>query len=95
MQKPTEKKKKKKIQKIAEKKEYRLEMRQLRKAWRIAPDTIKMAFLSWIQRDAKSLPTDALSYAYVAIGQLERITDDDPKKDEALDMVQDWIEKHR
>jgi len=39
--------------------------------------------------------TEAMQFAVVAISQLERIRDDDPKRQQALNRVVAWIEKHR
>jgi len=39
--------------------------------------------------------SDALSFATMAISQLERIRKDDPKREEALNQVESWIRKHR
>jgi len=41
------------------------------------------------------IPEHAVQFATMAISQLERISDDDPTKEKALNMVQDWINKHR
>ena len=41
------------------------------------------------------IPEHAIYFATIAISQLERITDDDPTKEKALNMVIDWIKKHR
>jgi hypothetical protein len=39
--------------------------------------------------------SDAMAFATIAISQLERIRQDDPKRQDALDKVARWIEKHR
>ena len=90
----TDKQLEREIQKRAEKKELRFEMRLLRKAWRMACDEIKIAFAAWIEGEKKDLPTDAMTYAQVAIGQLERILKDDPKRPEALAKIQAWISEN-
>ncbi len=41
------------------------------------------------------IPEHAIYLAIIAISQLERISDDDPTRDEALDKVQNWINQHR
>lgn len=41
------------------------------------------------------MPEHAVYFATCAISHLERICDTDPSKQEALDMVQNWIDKHR
>lgn len=90
----TDKQLEREIQKRAEKKELRFEMRQLRKAWKMACDEIKIAFAAWIEGEKKNLPTDAMTYAQVAIGQLERILKDDPKRPEALAKIKAWISEN-
>lgn len=90
----TDKQLERELQKRAEKKELRFEMRQLRKAWKMACDEIKIAFAAWIEGEKKNLPTDAMTYAQVAIGQLERILKDDPKRPEALAKIQAWISEN-
>lgn len=40
-------------------------------------------------------PAHAIYFATIAISQLERIADDDPTKEEALAMVEEWINKKR
>jgi len=40
-------------------------------------------------------PTYALNFATIAISQLERIPDDDPKRVEALDMVEKWLRDNK
>ena len=90
----TDKQLERELQKRAEKKELRFEMRQLRKAWKMACDEIKIAFAAWIEGEKKDLPTDAMTYAQVAIGQLERILKDDPKRPEALAKIQAWISEN-
>ncbi len=42
-----------------------------------------------------SIPEHAVYFATIAISQLDRISDDDPTKGEALDMIQEWINKHK
>jgi hypothetical protein len=39
--------------------------------------------------------TEAMQFATIAISQLERIRDNDPKRDKALEKVETWIIKHR
>lgn len=39
--------------------------------------------------------SDAMSFATIAISQLDRIRDDDPKREEALTKVEQWIQKNR
>lgn len=41
------------------------------------------------------IPEHAVHFATIAISQLQRIADDDPTKDKALNMVQDWINQSR
>jgi hypothetical protein len=41
------------------------------------------------------MPEHAVYFATCAISHLERICDTDPSKQEALDMVQNWIDKHK
>lgn len=43
----------------------------------------------------KRRASSALQYAQVAIGQLDKIRDDDPYRDEALDKVQQWIHENK
>lgn len=88
----TDKQLERELQKRAEKKEIRFEMGQLRRAWRMAPDSIRVAFLSWIRADEKKLPTGAKAYAGFAKEQLRRITDDDPDRQEALGSVRHWLD---
>ena len=40
-------------------------------------------------------PSDAVLFAGIAISQLRRIHEDDPKKNEALDTVLEWIKKEK
>lgn len=40
-------------------------------------------------------PSDAMAFAGIAISQLERIHPKDPRREEALDTVEKWIQKHR
>lgn len=42
-----------------------------------------------------SIPEHAVYFATIAISHLERISDDDPSREKALNMVQDWIKQHR
>ena len=49
---------------------------------------------AWIEGEKKDLPTDAMTYTQVAIGQLERILKDDPKRPEALAKIQAWISEN-
>ena len=39
--------------------------------------------------------SDAMSYARMAIHQLERILADDPKRDEAFELVEEWIYQNK
>jgi hypothetical protein len=40
-------------------------------------------------------PSDAMLFAGIALSQLRRIHQDDPKKNEALDMISNWITNER
>lgn len=40
-------------------------------------------------------PSDAMAFAAIAISQLERIHPKDPKRSEALNKVERWIQSHR
>ncbi len=42
-----------------------------------------------------TIPEHAVYFAQIAISQLERISDDDPTRQKALNMVVDWINKNR
>jgi len=42
-----------------------------------------------------TIPKDAIYCAEIAISHLGKISDDDPKKDVALDMILNWISDHR
>ena len=42
-----------------------------------------------------TIPEHAVYFATIAISQLERISDDDPTRQKALNMVVDWINKNR
>jgi len=39
--------------------------------------------------------TDAVYFATIALSQLSRIRDKDPRRDEAINMVSDWVEKEK
>ena len=39
--------------------------------------------------------SDAVGFALVALSQLSRIRDKDPRRDEAINMVSDWVEKEK
>lgn len=41
------------------------------------------------------IPEHAIYFATIAISQLERISNDDPTKEEALSMVEEWINQKR
>ncbi len=45
--------------------------------------------------ELKAHATEAMQFAMMAISQLERIREDDPKREEALIRVVDWINDHR
>lgn len=47
-----------------------------------------------IQKIQKQPVSDAMTFAGMAISQLERIREDDPKRKQALERVSDWIEKN-
>jgi len=40
-------------------------------------------------------PSDAMAFAAIAISQLERIHPKDPKRLEALNKVERWIQNHK
>ncbi|OQB23959.1 MAG: hypothetical protein BWY11_01478 [Firmicutes bacterium ADurb.Bin182] len=40
-------------------------------------------------------PAQAINFAMTAISHLERISDDDPTREEAFGMVENWIKEHR
>ena len=42
-----------------------------------------------------TIPEHAVYFATIAISQLERISDDDPTRDKALNMVENWIKQNR
>lgn len=42
-----------------------------------------------------TIPEHAVYFAQIAISQLERISDDDPTRDKALNMVENWIKQNR
>lgn len=42
-----------------------------------------------------TIPEHAIYFATIAISQLERISDDDPTRDKALRMVEEWITERR
>lgn len=45
--------------------------------------------------DFNDLSSDAIVFANIAISQLERISVNDPKRTEAIQLVQSWINKNR
>jgi len=48
-----------------------------------------------LKQSQPTIPEHAVYFAQIAISQLERISDDDPTRQKALNMVVDWINKNR
>jgi hypothetical protein len=48
-----------------------------------------------LKQSQPTIPEHAVYFATIAISQLERISDDDPTRQKALNMVVDWINKNR
>ncbi len=79
----------------AERAERANNMEKFRQCWSEASGDQRKELAAWINEEQKDFPADAKSYAEVAIRQLERISADDPAKEEALAIVEDWIKQHR
>lgn len=48
-----------------------------------------------LKQSQPTIPEHAVYFAQIAISQLKRISDDDPTRQKALNMVVDWINKNR
>ena len=79
----------------AERAERNTNMKKFRRCWYLADSDQRKDIAAWVNKEDKNFPSDAKSYADVAIRQLERISADDPAKEEVLAAVEEWIEQHR
>lgn len=77
--------------KRAERNEGCVEMRNLRKWWRVASSENKLLFASWVHKEEGKLPVNAVTYAKLAMEQLRRISDNDPHKGQAIADVRGWL----
>jgi len=48
-----------------------------------------------LKQSQPTIPEHAVYFAQIAISQLERISDDDPTRGKALNMVENWIKQNR
>lgn len=57
------------------------------------PETVRKSYSR--EKQQLAYPTQAMNFAHIAISQLSRITKEDAQWDEALRMVEEWIETFR
>lgn len=58
-----------------------------------SPDAVRQTY--YREKQQLAYPTQAMNFAHIAISQLSRITKEDAQWDEALRMVEEWIETFR